>query len=77
MRYNFEQKPVGVVLWLDSANKLTRASTLSAATMVDVTTEVDLALTVAPAGTLSGTVKSKPAATKAKLDLTFKASTKP
>lgn len=77
MRYNFEQKPVGVVLWLDSAKKLTRASYMSASTMVDVTGEVDLALTGAPAGTLSGTVKSKPAATKVKLDATFNASTKP
>ena len=77
MRYNFEQKPVGVVLWLDSAKKLTRASTMSAATMVDVTSDVDLALTDAPAGTLSGTVKSKPAATKVKIDATFNASTKP
>jgi hypothetical protein len=77
MRYNFEQKPVGVVLWLDSARKLTRASTMSASSMVDVTSDVDLALAGAPAGTLSGTVKSKPAATKFKLDLTFNASTKP
>ena len=77
MRYNFEQKPVGVVLWLDSAKKLTRASTMAATTMVDVTGEVDLALASAPAGTLSGTVKSKPAATKVKLDATFSASTKP
>ena len=77
MRYNFEQKPVGVVLWLDSARKLTRASSMSASTMVDVTSEIDLTLAGAPAGTLSGTVKSKPAATKLKLDATFNASTRP
>ena len=77
MKYNFEQKPVGVVLWLDSAKKLTRASSLSAATMTDVTSEVDLTLAGGPAGALSGTVKSKPAATKLKLDVTFNASTKP
>jgi hypothetical protein len=77
MRYNFEQKPVGVVLWLDSAKKLSRASTMSAAAMADVTSEVDLTLAGAPAGTLSGTLKSKPAATKVKLDVTFNASTKP
>jgi hypothetical protein len=28
---------VGVVLWLDSAKKLTRASSMSASTMADVT----------------------------------------
>jgi hypothetical protein len=51
---------------------------MSASAMVDVTSDVDLALAgTAPAGTLAGTLKSKPAATKVKLDATFNASTKP
>lgn len=77
MRYNFEKKPSGIVLWLDSANKLTRASSMSAGTMAEITGDVDLALAGAAAGSLSGTVKSKAAATKLKLDVTFNASTKP
>jgi hypothetical protein len=77
MRYNFEKKPSGMVLWLDSANKLTRASFMSAAAMTEATSEVDLALTGATAGTLAGTLKSKAAATKLKLDVSFSASTKP
>jgi hypothetical protein len=77
MKYNFEKEPVGMVLWLDSANKLTSGSSMSARIMTDVTKEIELTLTGTSAGTLSGTVKSKPGATKLKLDATFNASTKP
>jgi hypothetical protein len=77
MRYNFEQKPAGLVLWLNSTKKLTRAMTMSAATMVDVTSEIEVALAAGSTDTLSGTVKSKPAATKVKVDAKFNASTKP
>ena len=77
MKYNFEARPTGLVLWLDSANKLTRANTMLATTMVDVTSEIDLALEATPAGRLSGTLKSKPAATKLKLDASFDVSTRP
>jgi hypothetical protein len=76
MKYNFDHQPTGVILWLDSANKMRSASYMSQRTMVDVTSGVELTLANGPAGSLSGSAKSKPGA-KVKLDVNFNASTKP
>lgn len=76
MKYNFDHQPTGVILWLDSANKMRSASYMWQRTMVDVTSDVELTLANGPSGSLSGSAKSKPGA-KVKLDVNFNASTKP
>jgi hypothetical protein len=78
MKYNFEAKPAGVILWLDrGGHKLTRADYWLDQSQVNVSGELEATVSSPSEGTFSGTVKSKATATKLKLDATFTASTKP